>query len=101
MNNLKKLKIVSVIAIICHKNKFLLVQRHLEDEIFPGKWQNVGGKIEANETVEETLEREIMEETGINVKKLVPIFVQSYSWKKSANDPEISGDAPQMKQYLR
>jgi NADH pyrophosphatase NudC (nudix superfamily) len=91
MNDSNNLKIVSVIAIIYFKDKFLLVRRDLNDDIFPGKYQNVGGKIETSETIEEALVREIIEETGIDVKQLIPTFVQSYSWKKTPNDPERLG----------
>lgn len=76
------LQLVSVIVVIGCSNKFLLVQRKRTDDIFPGKWQNLGGKIELGETVEEAIKREISEEVGIKVIKH-PIFLQSYSWKKN------------------
>jgi len=38
-------QIVSVVLVIKCRNKFLLAKRHKNDEVFPGKWQNVGGKI--------------------------------------------------------
>ena len=80
--------IVTVIAILRYRNKYLLVQRGLDDEIFPGKWQNLGGKVENGESIEEALRREIQEEVGISIPKtLHPIFVQSYSWVKCQNLP--------------
>jgi len=59
------------------------VQRSKNDSIFPGKWQNLGGKVEVGERVEEAIIREVYEESGIKLEKRgKPIFVQSYSWVK-------------------
>lgn len=80
------LQIVSVIISLRCEGKFLLVQRDKNDDIFPGKWQNLGGKIELGETVEEAVKREIKEEIGIEIKKH-PFFLQSYSWKKDDESP--------------
>ncbi len=80
------LQIVSVIAVIRNKEgKYLLVQRSENDDIFPLKWQNLGGKIELGERVEEALKREIQEEIGVTIDNVNPVFLQSYSWKKDEN----------------
>lgn len=82
------LKIVSVIAILKHRNKFLVVQRAKNDSIFPGKWQNVGGKVEENERIETAIFREINEEIGIKLDKSIKLnFVMSYSWVKDTDEP--------------
>ena len=78
------LQIVSVIIVLRCEDKFLLVRRSKDDDIFPGKWQNLGGKIELRETVEKAVKREIKEEIGIEIKKR-PFFLQSYSWEKDNN----------------
>jgi len=80
------LQIVSIIITLQCEDKFLLVQRSNNDDIFPGKWQNLGGKIELGETVEKAIRREIKEEVGLKINKH-PIFLQSYSWKKDDNGP--------------
>jgi len=59
----------------------LLGQRSKNDDIFPGKRQNLGGKIELGETVESAIRREIKEEIGLDIS-VHPVFLQSYSWKK-------------------
>lgn len=81
-----KLQIVSVIMALQCEGKFLLVQRSNDDDIFPGKWQNLGGKIEAGETVENAIRREVKEEIGLEIDEQ-PTFLQSYSWKKDNNSP--------------
>lgn len=80
------LQIVSVIVVIRCSKKFLLVQRNKDDDIFPGKWQNLGGKIELGETVEKAVKREAEEEIGLKIDKH-PVFLQSYSWKKDNDSP--------------
>lgn len=80
------LQIVSVIVTLECESKFLLVQRNKNDDIFPSKWQNLGGKIELGETVEHAIRREVKEEIGLEIDKH-PIFLQSYSWKKDNNSP--------------
>lgn len=59
----------------------MLGQRSKNDDIFPGKRQNLGGKIELGETVESAIRREIKEEIGLDIS-VHPVFLQSYSWKK-------------------
>ena len=84
--NTLPLQIISVIVILKCRNKFLLVQRKLDDEIFPGKWQNLGGKIELGETAEAAIKREMKEEVGLKVSDK-PEFIASYNWKKDGNSP--------------
>jgi len=85
---MKKLThIVSIIVILKYRNKYLLVQRASSDEIFPGKWQNLGGKVEVGERLEEAIMREVKEEVGITLDKdIKPIFIQNYSWNKSERE---------------
>ena len=83
---MQPLQIVSVVVVIKCEDKFLLVQRNGNDDIFPGNWQNLGGKIELGETVESAIKREVKEEIGLEIKTH-PIFLQSYSWKKDEESP--------------
>ena len=80
------LQIVSVIIIIKCSGKYLLVQRSKDDDIFPGKWQNMGGKVELGERLEESIKREILEEIGLKIDSH-PQFIMSYSWKKDEDSP--------------
>lgn len=84
----KKKEIVkNAIAIIVDKdNKILLLKRADEEGTWmPNKWALVGGGVEKGETNQQAVEREIMEETGLEIKK----FVNSFSLQRnSANSIE-------------
>ena len=54
-------------AIIIREGKILATQRGVKMSM-PGKWEFPGGKIEANETPEECIVREISEELGIIIE---------------------------------
>ena len=58
---------------LCYIEKddaYLMLLRNKKDiDANKGKWIGVGGKIEAAETVEECLLREVYEETGLTLKK--------------------------------
>jgi len=61
-----------VIAIIKEKNKFLMTKRISFDskdrQFFPFVWQFPGGGMKFGETPEQTIKREILEETGAKIK---------------------------------
>lgn len=83
---MQPLQIVSTIVIVKSGERFLLVQRADDDDIFPGKWQNPGGKVELGERLEEASRRELQEETGIDIDGPLQ-FVMSYSWQKDKQAP--------------
>lgn len=58
--------VVAVKGIIVHDNKVLIVQRSSNDEIGANTWEFAGGKIHFGENLEESLKREIEEETGLS-----------------------------------
>lgn len=68
------LHVIHVAAIIKKDNKYLLSQRSLKDEQAPGVWTFPGGKVEINSmereenTIEDALKREVMEETGVEIE---------------------------------
>ncbi|RNC63100.1 MAG: CTP pyrophosphohydrolase [Candidatus Dichloromethanomonas elyunquensis] len=61
-----------VAAAIFYKGNKVFIARRGKNDSLSGKWEFPGGKLEPNETPEQCLHREIMEEFG------VPIRVQRY-----------------------
>ena len=57
-----------VAALVKKDNKYLIARRIYGDPESVGKWEFPGGKIEANETEEHAVERELKEEFDIVVK---------------------------------
>lgn len=57
-----------VAALVKKDNKYLIARRIYGDPESQGKWEFPGGKIEANETEEHAVERELKEEFDIVVK---------------------------------
>ncbi|MEB3312146.1 MAG: A/G-specific adenine glycosylase [Snowella sp.] len=55
------------VAVISNDEGLILIDRRPEEGLLGGLWEFPGGKIEPNETVEECIEREILEEIGIKI----------------------------------
>lgn len=72
----------SVGAVVFRREKdkilYLLIQ-HPESDGFHGHWDFPKGHMEKGETWEDTLRREVREETGIKKLKIMPDF---YTWYK-------------------
>ena len=64
---------VAVGVLIDPEGRFLLTSRPV-GKVFAGYWEFPGGKLEAGETVEQALKRELHEELGIHI-------VAAHPWK--------------------
>jgi 8-oxo-dGTP diphosphatase len=65
-----KLHIVSVVAVIRNKEgKYLVLKRSEREIAFPGMYTFPGGKVEDNDSIEETLVKEAREEAGLILKQ--------------------------------
>lgn len=73
---MKTIKVVA--AIIKNKDKIMIAQRLKGD--FAGQWEFPGGKIEAGETAEEALKREIMEEMELSIKVNEYLITAEYDY---------------------
>jgi len=61
---------LAVGAVVVLDNKFLLLERNPQD--FLGKLvETPGGKVEEGESLKDALKRELYEETGLSIKKIV------------------------------
>ena len=68
-NKNSKVHIVAVVAVIRNnEGKYLVLKRGEHEIAYPGQYTFPGGKIEGNDTVEETLVREAEEEVGLKLK---------------------------------
>lgn len=60
--------ITVVAALIKKEDKYLIARRSTGSEEVLGKWEFPGGKVEADETEEHAIEREIKEEFEMDIK---------------------------------
>ncbi|MCC5959135.1 8-oxo-dGTP diphosphatase MutT [Roseinatronobacter sp. S2] len=76
-----KLVLVSAVALIDADGRVLLAQRP-EGKSMAGLWEFPGGKVEAGETPETALIRELHEELGINTSSscLAPLTFASHAY---------------------
>ena len=62
---------VAVGVLIDAEGRFLMTSRP-EGKVYAGYWEFPGGKLEAGETVEQALRRELLEELGIRIGPTAP-----------------------------
>ena len=77
----KKIILVSAVALVDPDGRVLLAQRP-EGKSMAGLWEFPGGKVEAGETPEAALIRELREELGIDTEEscLAPLTFASHSY---------------------
>jgi len=94
-----KLHYVAVTGIIVKDGKYLIAKRSDKEKVFPGLWTVPGGRLEQEDYInnpkdtrdawynvlEKVLEREIKEETGINIKD--PSYLLSLAFVRPDNIP--------------
>lgn len=72
------MKNILVVAVMIKcKDKYLFIKQDKEGRAFPGCLMTVGGKIEENETPEESIKREVLEEVDIKLDKVIPFDFDS------------------------
>lgn len=78
----KPILLVAACALIDTDGRILLAQRP-EGKSLAGLWEFPGGKVEAGETPEETLIRELEEEIGVTTKApcLAPLTFASHTYE--------------------
>lgn len=76
-------QIIKFAAVIIRDGKYLIAKPQDSDT-----WINVGGKPEGDETPEECLKREIMEELSVNVVSQPELYLES-PFTPAVSDPNI------------
>lgn len=73
--------------IMNQEGKLLFQKRSSNKLRNPNKWSKTGGHVDAGETVEDAILREIKEEVGVDIKKenieLIEVFKNDYATNKS------------------
>ena len=79
----KQLIIVASVALINSDNQILIAQRPKEKHL-SGLWEFPGGKVEKNESPENTLIRELKEELNVNInqKCIAPLTFSEFDYKE-------------------
>lgn len=75
--------------IINTKGKFLVVKRADNDEYFSGSWELPGGGVDENETPQESLKREVLEECGLKVEVGKPLGVHNFSINENGKEVQV------------
>ncbi|MET0333959.1 MAG: NUDIX domain-containing protein [Rhizobacter sp.] len=71
---------VAVGVLIDAEGRFLLTSRP-EGKVYAGYWEFPGGKLEAGETVEQALRRELIEEIGVEIGEAHPWKVEVFDYE--------------------
>lgn len=69
-------RVIVVPLIQNNRDQYLICKKPEALGVFPGQWGLPGGGIEAKETMEAALRREIREEVGLEVFDIEPLFSQ-------------------------
>ena len=77
---MERFKVITAVHLILIENNKILLQRRYNTGYEDGNYSVVAGHVEENESVIETMQREALEEIGINIEK-------NYGWRK--NVPKI------------
>ena len=79
----KQLIIVASVALINSDNQILIAQRPKEKHL-SGLWEFPGGKVEKNESPDNTLIRELKEELNVNInqKCVAPLTFSEFDYKE-------------------
>lgn len=82
MNNKQIIQKIVLGGVVIKDGKILILQRHENEEIYPGMWELPSGKRELLEPSADSLIREVKEEAGIDVEIIMPFSVFDYQIEK-------------------
>lgn len=83
-----KTRIVQKAVLLNSDEEILLVRRSKTDIRRPLQWDFPGGIVEKGETLEDSIKREVQEETAIKAESLSPFFskTENRNWKDDNGD---------------
>jgi 8-oxo-dGTP pyrophosphatase MutT (NUDIX family) len=70
----RNIKVASTVVVESAEGRFLLCRRDHNCSIFPKAWVIPGGHVEREEDLEQTCMRELLEETGIALKRVAGLW---------------------------
>lgn len=81
--------LVGVGGVVIRENRALLIRRGSEP--LRGEWSIPGGTLEVGETLQQGVERELLEETGLKVRtiELIEVFDRIYLEDRAGAAPDI------------
>lgn len=82
-NSRFKMNVVNAIIKSKEGNKFLVIKR--KDGIHAGKWAFPGGVVEKGETSEDALKREVKEEVGLDISRIIR-KISKYEYKRGEEE---------------
>ncbi len=76
-------------ALIIKNQSVLLIQKGPEDIYNPLRWETPGGRLQAGESLDEQLRREVFEEVGLKVDVGVPLAIWSWQLGSEPSDTVV------------
>jgi 8-oxo-dGTP diphosphatase len=73
-------RIEVAVGVVYNLQGLVLVGQRIVNDMYFQKWEFPGGKLEAGETVEQALNREFQEETGIRILSSRPLMLVEHDY---------------------
>ena len=80
--------VVVITGIVKFKDKILLLKRNSKMEMHPNKWSFPGGKVISGETLFQALQREIKEETNLEIED-TKRYISDYTFTRPSGKNTI------------
>lgn len=75
---------------VAYEGRILVLQRSDDDDSYPGLWELPSGKREPFEPSLDALQREVKEETGLDVEPLMPVSLFEFAIEKEEEVRDVT-----------